>query len=74
MSHLTKGPQGTTFNHNGGFDGDVLIRRPDFPAGVYVPFEDLRELVLQYLANKLIEKVENANGDDLEQILMRSPS
>ena len=75
MSHTSHGPQGTLFIHNGDYSGDISIYRelPE-PVSIVVPFEDLRELVLDYLASKRINELENAGGDYLERLLMRGPS
>jgi hypothetical protein len=70
MSHTTITDGGTTFTHNGDYSGDVRITAPS--AGrpyIEVPFADLRQLVLWYLRDKAIERLENAEGGELEALL-----
>jgi hypothetical protein len=80
VSHTTKGSGGTTFFHNGDYDGDVHILVRGIPgvvtdsAGIKwgeltVPFADLRELVFGYLRLKMTTALENASDDTLEQML-----
>lgn len=83
MSHTTKAAGGTVFTHNGDYSGEVgitvyappeeLTDGPPFEHRaawrVTVPFEDLRALVLGYLRDKRISKLEQAEGDELEKLL-----
>lgn len=76
----TETPGGISFHHDTGMAGDVLIT--DLPADavtvdprgkpvVRIPFEDLRFLVLQHLATKMIRRLEDADTDELERLLTR---
>lgn len=60
--HKTR-PWGTTTTK---FDIDERIRQ----VTVDIPFEDMRWLVLRYLQSKLISRLEDANDDELEQLLL----
>ncbi len=64
MSHTTQ-IQGYTFIHNGGFDGDVAIRRPDNTMQMLVPFDALKEFMAEYVRSKLIERLEEATADEI---------
>ena len=74
--HTTQASQGTVFHHNGDYSGSVKIQVPEEPAKhtfgsqtcwvTEVPFEDIRELVLDYLRSKLIARLESVEGDELE--------
>jgi len=80
VSHTTKASGGTTFFHDGGYNGAVQIVVRGTPgevtdsAGIKwgeltVPFADLRELVFGYLRLKMTTALENASDDTLEQML-----
>lgn len=59
MSHTFEHGK-TAFLHNGGFDGDVTIKRQD--GEITLPFADLRALVAEYVRQKQIAALEQA-GD-----------
>lgn len=67
MAHTTAAPDGTTFIHDGGFEGPVEIVRVSRPSGtvlrMVVPFDDLKYFVAQYVAHCRIEELENADAD-----------
>jgi hypothetical protein len=86
--HTTHGPEGTVFNHNGDYSGDVVIKidaPTDSDKGGYmqspdgqlvqwrieVPFADIRSLVLGYLRDERIARLEDADDDELEELLLR---
>jgi len=55
---------GVVFNHNGGYEGNVLITAPDaddpkVKRQVRVDFRDLKALVGQYLVEKIEEEIED---------------
>lgn len=71
---------GIVFHHNGDFSGDVKIDVPtanmseftpafgeDVQFMVTIPFETLRNLVLEYIRNKTIRNFESMSYGDLEE-------
>lgn len=60
----------TTFIHNGGFDGDVQMRRPadnieGGQAFLVVPFEDLKWFVANYIRQEKINHLESCSDDEI---------
>lgn len=53
----------TVFWHNGGFDGDVHIKRHN--GELALPFADLRALVAEYVRRQQIAKLERAGDGQL---------
>ena len=72
--HTTQG-QFVNFNHNGDYDGDVIITpRDDYllvdeQGRVRVPFSDLKELVADYVRSERISRLELACSDEILDIL-----
>jgi hypothetical protein len=65
------------WNHNGDFDGEVKVTVPasavdgPWPDGTYVieiPFEDIKELVAEYVRKEFIRMAEEATPDELLHI------
>ena len=78
--HTTEGPEGTVFQHNGDYGGevDIIVRAEPAQFGtpegspawaVSIPFADVRSLVLGYLRDKRIAELESAGDDGLEKFL-----
>jgi hypothetical protein len=56
----------TTFHHNGGYDGDVIIQVGDLvPDEIKVPFEDLRGFVANYVRDTRISELESMGDNEL---------
>jgi hypothetical protein len=62
------------WNHNGDFSGDVIVSVPKkaidgpWPDGTFtveLPFEDIKELVAEYIRRELIRQIEDAEPDEL---------
>lgn len=62
MTHTTRIGE-TAFTHNGDYSGDVTIVGRN--GGWTVPFEDLKGLVAQYIASKHIQRLEQADPDEI---------
>lgn len=75
--HSSNATEGTRFVHNGDFSGNVRIGR-QLSGGGYgeleVPFNDLREFVLGAMRDKVIERLENADGGELEEMFLAAMS
>ena len=58
---------GNTYFHNGDFSGSVQWTEfyEGKSASFVIPFEDMKELVAQYLRSKRIEQLENASTDQI---------
>jgi hypothetical protein len=74
--HTTKANLGSTFIHNGDYSGDLIISVPadkvkevPDPTGAWVhinlPFEDIKQLVADYVRERTITALEQANDDDV---------
>lgn len=76
--HSTEASGGTTFHHNGDYSGDVQISvtaeitEVDLLGNGYVevPFADLHELVLGYLAHKLGTSLKQFTPAELEEFII----
>lgn len=59
--HYFQGPHGTHFNYNGGFDGEVIIRK-EFKDGrqptIEIPMDDILALVAEYIRQHRISALE----------------
>ena len=66
--HDFKGEKGTLFLHNS-FSGDVLVINPNHesndPQEIEIPFEDMKEFVAESVRWKKINKLENAEVNEL---------
>jgi hypothetical protein len=82
MSKNLEADGGTVFHHGSSYAGDVKIvvtTEPevlDYSAingpkawAISVPFADLREFIMEYMRSKVIEKLEQVEGDELEELL-----
>jgi hypothetical protein len=76
--HSFNAPSGVTYHHNGDFSGSVILTEEEIMQfgldgggsgvgnGVYIPFEDIRALYLEYLRRSKISALEQASYDFLE--------
>lgn len=73
-----------TFLHNGDFSGNVKVSLPervsayeyhDYAPGnerietIHLPFAAMKALVLEYFRRKMISALEDAEGEELEQLV-----
>ena len=61
---------GVVFNHNGNYEGDILISAPDAhePSKrqtIRIDLEDLKSYVAAWYRNKLTEKLEQIEDNEL---------
>jgi hypothetical protein len=64
--HTTKYNNGKIiFNHNGGYDGDVIITDLNDEQEIRIDMKFLREFVADSIRMKLISKLEQASSDDI---------
>lgn len=66
--HHFKGNKGTEFFHNGDFSGNVSIKVPvskSVSQEIEVAFEDLKELVAEFVRSEKIGKLEDAEADEI---------
>lgn len=57
----------TIFQHNGGYDGDVHIKRQNDHGSILliVPFDDLKAFVANYIRGEKISHLENCTDDEI---------
>lgn len=69
MSRRFEASSGNAYFHNGDFSGDVNWEFNHLPSGkkvhVAIPFEDMKELVAEYIRQKKISDIENASVESL---------
>jgi|HubBroStandDraft_5_1064220.scaffolds.fasta_scaffold1325524_1 hypothetical protein len=86
MSGGLEASGGTVFHHSSSYSGDVRIITTTEPElldysaingpkawAVSIPFADLRELVMEYMRSRTIQQLEQAEGDELEELLTGYP-
>jgi GTPase involved in cell partitioning and DNA repair len=66
------GQSGIYWHHNGDYSGDVIVRVPSGSvtidsagARVEIPFEDIRELVANYVRNEKIARLETRTAEEV---------
>lgn len=69
--HSTQGPSDQVYRHSGDFSGDVQWEVGAVEGmgtdTVYMPFEDMRHLVLAYLRFRAVVALELADDETLEK-------
>ena len=66
--HTFQGGYGITFHHNGDFSGDVIVNKAD-GSTMMIPFEAMKNLVVEYIRQCYIATIEYATPDELLALL-----